>query len=220
MNRWSVLAQSLVVLLLTIAPAPGITAGQEGPWKPLFNGRDLTGWEHVGPGKFVVEDGLLKTDGGMGLLWYTREAFGNVAIRVVYRNPGGANSGVFIRIPEKPTEPWMPVNRGYEVQIDDRADDYHVTGVLYSLTRALAKPARPDDWNTMEIALDDDHTTVHINGVQVTDYREGQTVPPKKERWEPDRGPRPGIGYIGLQNHSAKNIVFFREVSVRPLRRQ
>jgi hypothetical protein len=72
----------------------------------------------------------------------------------------------------------------------------------------------------MEIALDDDHTTVHINGVQVTDYREGQTVPPKKERWEPDRGPRPGIGYIGLQNHSAKNIVFFREVSVRPLRRQ
>ena len=40
----------------------------------------------------------------------------------MYRAPddnGGGNSGVFIRIPEKPTEPWMPVNRGYEVQIND-----------------------------------------------------------------------------------------------------
>ena len=27
------------------------------------------------------------------------------------------NSGVYIRIPEKPTEPWMPVNKGNEVQI-------------------------------------------------------------------------------------------------------
>src|SRR4051812_46158550 len=89
-------------------------------WTPLFNGRDMEGWEHVGPGRFVIEDGVLKTDGGMGLLWYTRETFGDAVLRIVYRNPGGKNSGVFIRIPEKPTEPWMPVHRGYEVQIDDR----------------------------------------------------------------------------------------------------
>lgn len=37
--------------------------------RALFNGRNLDGWEHVGPGSFVVEDGLLKTRGGMGLLW-------------------------------------------------------------------------------------------------------------------------------------------------------
>jgi hypothetical protein len=154
----------------------------------------------------------------MGLLWYTRETFGNVVIRVSYRNPGGSNSGVFIRVPEKPAEPWMPVNRGYEVQIDDRADEYHATGVLYSLTRATARPAHADEWNTMEITLDNGRTTVAINGVQVTDYREGQSVPPKKDDWEPDRGPRPLAGYIGLQNHSNEDIVFFREVSVQPLR--
>lgn len=50
-----------------------LTEGQSDEWKQLFNGRDLTGWEHVGPGGFVVEDGLLKTEGGMGLLWYTPE---------------------------------------------------------------------------------------------------------------------------------------------------
>jgi hypothetical protein len=154
----------------------------------------------------------------MGLLWYTRQRFGDVVIRIVYRNPGGANSGVFIRIPEAPAEPWMPVHRGYEVQIDDRVDEYHRTGVLYSLTRALARPGQPDDWNTLEITLDGDRTLVHVNGVQVTDYREGQPVPPKKETWEPDRGPRPLVGYIGLQNHDDRDTVFFREVSVRPVK--
>ncbi len=189
----------------------------EPSWTPLFNGRDLAGWEHVGPGGFVVEDGALKTDGGMGLLWYAQSKLEDVVVRVVYCNPGGVNSGVFIRIPEKPTEPWMPVNRGYEVQIDDRGDDYHVTGVLYSLTKAAAKPARPGEWNTMEISLDGDRTVVQVNGVGVTDYREGQPVPDKKEQWEPDRGPRPRAGYIGLQNHDAQDVVYFRDVSIRPL---
>src|SRR5262245_45246349 len=90
---------------------------------PLFNGRDLTGWDHVGPGRFVVEDGVLKSEGGMGLLWYTPRKISNAVIRVVYKTSGRrGNSGVFIRIPERPTEPWMPVNRGYEVQIDNAAD--------------------------------------------------------------------------------------------------
>jgi hypothetical protein len=70
----------------------------------------------------------------------------------------------------------------------------------------------------MEITLDRDRTIVAINGAQITDYREGQPVPPKKEEWEPERGPRPLSGYIGLQNHSDEDIVYFREVSVRPLR--
>ena len=191
---------------------------QQAVWTPLFNGQDLSGWEHVGSGEFVLEEGELKTVGGIGLLWYTREPFGNVVIRVVYRNPGGANSGVFIRIPERPTEPRMPINRGYEVQIDDRADEYHMTGALYALTRPAAKPARADEWNTMDITLDEDRTTVVLNGVQVTDYREGDPVPSKEETRGGDRGPRPLSGYIGLQNHGDDDTVFFREVSVRPLR--
>lgn len=160
---------------------------------------------------------MLKTRGDMGLLWYTPEKFGDCLIRVDYRNPGGANSGVFIRIPERPTEPWMPINRGYEVQIADDGDDYHVTGVIYSLTRAAARPLRPDAWNTMEIILNGDRTIVRVNDVLVTDYTEGQAVPPKKESWEPERGPRPLSGFIGLQNHGPKDTVFFREISVRPL---
>ena len=198
-----------------------------GKWRQLFNGKDLTGWKHVGPGSQYVEDGLIKSEGGMGLLYWTGEKFGNCKIRVVYRmRDTNDNSGVFIRIPIKPREEWMPVNYGYEVQIDDQPelsneDEYHCTGTLYSLTKPLAKTGKPGpEWNTMEITLDGLRTIVVLNGVKVTDYKEGDTVPPRKFDFEPFRGSRPEYGYIGLQNHSGKDVVFFKEVSVILLKKK
>jgi len=186
-------------------------------WRPLFNGKDLDGWAHVGPGRFVVEDGVLRTEGGMGLLWYTREKFADTTLRIVYRAPkpeDAGNSGVFIRIPEKPTEPWMPVNKGYEVQIDESDDDLHRTGVLYSFTKARGRPTLRE-WNTMEITLDGDRTVVVVNGVTITDFREGDAVPARSKPYEPELGVRPISGYIGLQNHDDHDVVLFREISVR-----
>ncbi|MBS1850787.1 MAG: DUF1080 domain-containing protein [Acidobacteria bacterium] len=188
--------------------------------RQLFNRRDLDGWQQAGPGSFVVKDGLMKTEGGMGLLWYTREKIGNARIRVVFKlTSKEADSGVFIRIPEKPSEPWMPVNRGYEVEIGDWPDDYSCTGVLYTFSKALARPLKPmGEWNTMDIVIDGPHTVVYLNKVKVTDFREGQPVPAKHPgSIDPDRGPRPDSGYIGLQNHPGSEV-YFKEVSVRPLR--
>lgn len=204
-----------LTLCALILLASAVSAEEQ--WKPLFNGKNLDGWKHVGPGSFAVDDGQLKTEGGMGLLYFEKQAFENVVLRIIYKNPGGKNGGVFIRIPEKPTEPWMPVNKGYEVQIDDRGDDYHRTGVLYSLTKARSKPSKPDEWNTMEITLAGDRTVIRINDQTVTDYTEGQPVPKKKIWYEPERGRRPTKGYIGLQNHGKDEVIYFKEVSVRPL---
>ena len=187
----------------------------------LFNGKNLDGWEHVGPGAFVVEEGMLKTEGGMGLLWYSREKIGDATLRVVFKLTGKeSDSGVFIRIPEKPTEPWMPVNRGYEVEIGDWPDDYSCTGVLYTFTKALARPIRPlGEWNTMEITMEGPHIVVHLNGVKVTDFSEGQPVPLKHAgSVDPDRGPRPYSGYVGLQNHPGSPI-YFKDVTLHPLAR-
>jgi len=164
---------------------------------------------------------MLKTDGGMGLLWYSREKIGDATLRVVFKLTGKeSDSGVFIRIPEKPTEPWMPVNRGYEVEIGDWPDDYSCTGVLYTFTKALARPIKPlGEWNTMEITMDGPHIVVHLNGVKVTDFTEGQPVPPKHPgSVDPDRGPRPESGYIGLQNHPG-SPTYFKEVTLYPLAR-
>lgn len=54
-------------------------------WRQLFNGKDLTGWKHVGKGSMSVENGLIRGLGGMGLLYRTGEKFGNCTLRVVYR---------------------------------------------------------------------------------------------------------------------------------------
>ena len=188
----------------------------------LFNGKNLDGWKHVGPGSMVVEEGMMKTEGGMGLLWYSREKVGNATLRVVFKLTGKeSDSGVFIRIPERPTEPWMPVNRGYEVEIGDWPDDYSCTGVLYTFTKALARPIRAlGEWNTMEITMDGPRTVVSLNGTKVTDFTEGQPVPSKHAgSIDPDRGPRPDSGYIGLQNHPG-SPVYFKEVTASPLVRR
>ncbi len=224
----------LVLLAFVLLLALPLLA-QDG-WIQLFNGKNLDGWRHVGPGNMTVENGLMRTHGGMGLLYWTAGPVGNCTIRVIYKmRDDNDNSGVFIRIPIEPREPWMPVHYGYEVQIDNHPetsgeDEYHVTGTLYSLTKPLAKPGKPGpEWNTMEITLDGPHTIVILNGVKVTDYTEGDPVPPRKFWFEGTRGPRPSFGWIGLQNHGdydeAKgkytnedgDVVFFKEVAMKPL---
>jgi hypothetical protein len=216
-NRGARVAPWVAMLAATCAMTASADDAAKTEWKQLFNGKSLDGWKHVGPGEFVVENGALKSSGGMGLLYYPGEKFGNAVIRVVYKLKGDSNSGVFIRIPERPTEPWMPVNKGYEVQIDDSDDDWHRTGVLYSFTKTLAQP-KTGEWNTMEIAIEDERTVVTVNGTKVTDFKEGSTVPEKKAKSEPDRGKRAPGGYIGLQNHNDADVVYFKEVSVKKLK--
>jgi hypothetical protein len=186
-------------------------------FKPLFNGKDLTGWVMVGPGRFVIEDGLMKTEGGMGLLYWSRGKFGNATLRVVYRTASArGNSGVFIRLPEPPPDPWYGVHNGYEVQIDAAGDDWHCTGALYSLSKVSKRTQKPPgEWNTMDIVLDGQKTIVLLNGEKVNEFEGSQPVPPRKMWYEPVRGPRPDAGYIGLQNHDARSAVYFREVSVK-----
>ena len=216
---------TLVTVLLMAGMLPSAQA-QTGEWKQLFDGKDLVGWKHVGPGEMTVEDGLIRTHGGMGLLYWTGGTLGDCVIRVVFKmRDQNDNSGVYIRIPIEPREAWMPVHYGYEVQIDNepeksKEDEYHVTGTLYSLTKPLARPGKPGpEWNTMEITLDGPHTTVVVNGVKVTEFTEGDPVPAKKFPFEPERGPRPQEGYLGLQNHSENDVVFFKEVALKMLKK-
>ena len=193
-------------------------------WIQLFNGKNLDGWKHVGTGSMLVTDGLMQTQGGMGLQYYAGNKFGNCKIRVVFKmKTFNDNSGVFIRIPIEPLEPWMPVFYGYEVQIDNHPetsneDEYHISGTLYSLTKPMSKPGKPGpQWNTMEITLDGPRTVVVLNGDTVTDYTEGQPTTVRKFDFEPYRGLRPNEGYIGLQNESDHSVVYFKEIAVQAL---
>jgi hypothetical protein len=211
---------------------PGTGESEESPaeavidtsWQDLFNGTDLTGWKHVGDGYMTIEDGIIQTHGGMGLLYWTAEKLGNCEIHVEWRmEKENSNSGVFTRIPIEPREAWMPVYYGHEIQVDNHPelsgeDEYHSTGRIYALTKPLAIAWKPGpEWNSFNIILDGPRTIVYLNGVKVTDYTEGDPIPERKFDFEPFPGPRPDSGYFGLQNHGEHDVVFYRKVAIRRL---
>lgn len=212
----------LLVSLLYLCP---LLAGAD---RQLFNGKDLNGWARIPrhenpppnqqPG-FEVQNGMLVAIPAAPEddLWFTGEKIGNATLRVVYKvSAKNANSGVFIRIPEKPKSEDDAINKGIEVQIDESGDDYHCSGVLYSMTQAKARPYKPaGEWNTLEITLKGQRTTVMLNGVLVTDYDGAAPVPAKKSQYEPERGPRPDTGYIAIQHHGGAASVTFKEISLR-----
>jgi hypothetical protein len=116
--------------------------------------------------------------------------------------------------------PWYAVHHGYEIQICDDADPYHRTGAVYSLAKAAAAPKKQaDEWRSMIITLRGDVTLVDIDGRRVTTFDPADKDVPRQGKWfEPKREPgRPEVGYIGLQNHDPGDVVWFKEVSVRPL---
>lgn len=198
--------------------------GKASAGKALFDGKSLDGWEHIGPGRFVLEDGLLKTEGGMGLLWYKRQKFGDCVLRVVYKTTRQEdNAGVYVRIAEPPKDPWYAVHHGYEIQIADAqsGSPYRVSGAVYSFAKATARPTKPaGEWNALEITLRGDRIATSLNGVRVADFDPADPVPelsPRGGMGDPEPGPRPNAGYIGLQNHDENCVVYFKEVSVRPL---
>ena len=213
-RRWNVVA------LLTLTLRLGSPASAQ-DWQPLFDGKTLDGWEHVGPGRFVVQGGQLRTEGGMGLLWYSREKLGDCVLRVVYKTgTARSNSGVYVRIAGRPADPWYAVHHGFEVQIADGGKSSRGTGSIYTFAEAKAQPGKPLEWNTLEVTLRGKRISTVINGTPVAEFDSSELKPDAEERsgeGNPARGPRPEKGYIGLQNHDKDSVVYFREVSVRPL---
>jgi hypothetical protein len=120
---------------------------------------------------------------------------------------------------EREEGPWFAVHRGYEVQIQDTSDSFHCTGAIYSLAPSAAVAKKAGEWRTMIITLAGNQVSVDLDGQRVTSFDpRSPDVPPQKEWYEPKREPkRPEAGYIGLQNHDPGDIVWFKEVSVRPL---
>jgi hypothetical protein len=118
---------------------------------------------------------------------------------------------------------WYPVNHGYEVQICEEGDSYHRTGAVYSLAKTEYVPQKqPAEWKTMVITLQGNLVLVDIDGKRVTAFDPDSPDVPKDRKWfEPKRErKRPHAGYLGLQNHDPGDVVWFREVSVRPKKKE
>jgi choline dehydrogenase-like flavoprotein len=174
----------------------------------LFDGATLNGWTQAGPGSFVVDNGTLRSQGGLGLLWYSVAQFRDFELSVDWRiTQTGDNSGVFIRFPDPIGDPFNAVREGYEVQIDDLANPdgamIHQTGAIYDVQPPLVLASKPPgQWNTYVIRVVGQTYNVTLNGQPVIVNFEGN---------------RSRRGFIGLQNHLPKDVVFFRNVIVTPL---
>jgi hypothetical protein len=116
--------------------------------------------------------------------------------------------------------PWYAVHRGFEVQICDEPDEYHRTGAVYSLAKAAPVPnPKATDWKTMVITLKGNLVMVEVDGKRLTTFdSEGKDTRAERKWYEPKTEfKRPASGYIGLQTHDPGDVVYFKEVSVRPL---
>lgn len=187
------------------------------------------GWNHYGPGWFTLdhESGILASHGGMGLLWYSAEMFGDFVLRLEFMTSvPESNSGVFLRVPEMVTSDEY-IFHSFEIQIHDTAPEaIHQTGAVYDAeapsTTAIQhtggvfdaeapeghREHPPGQWHEMEISFVGDLITVILNGEKVIDWH---AEPRGKIRDFADRG------YIGLQNHDWDTSVYFRNIRVKQL---
>jgi 3-keto-disaccharide hydrolase len=176
----------------------------------LFNGQSIDGLHMAGAGKFVpIEyDKSLQSEGGMGLLWYTKKKYKDFALKIDWKvNRRNDNSGVFIRFSNPDNDPWIAVNTGYEVQIDDLAmpdgNPLHKTVAIYNFAAPLNPRSKPvDEWNTFEIKTTNQKYSVMLNGEKVIPEFTGNRLTE---------------GYIGIQNHDADSHVSFKNIRIKEI---
>ena len=174
------------------------------------SGYEKYGWNHYGPGYFECDPktGILKGQGGMGLLWYPKKVKDFVLECDFKCSTPTTNSGIFLRVPS------MPVSDDYiyhalEIQIDDTSTGIHHTGAAYDIEAPKVLASRPaGDWNHIRIEFKGMHLKVDLNGKTVLnwDARPGGKVK--------DLSPE---GFIGLQNHDSQSPPFFRNVYLKEL---
>lgn len=172
----------------------------------------LDGWKHQGPGGFTLDStaGVLRSYGGMGLLWYTVKEYGDFTLELDFKcSDSTTNSGVFLRVPGEPTSDEY-IYHSFEIQIDDAGGEgIHRTGAVYDAQAPSDTASRkPGEWNHFAITFRGSHITVVLNDKKVVDW---DAEPRGKVR---DFAPR---GYIGLQNHDDRSPVEFRNIVVREI---
>lgn len=188
--------------------APEITDKEDGLWKrgkqvEIFNGKDLTGFHAMVPGKelgWQVKAGLLANIAGANNL-VSDQKFWNFELHAVFRLGKDSNSGLGLR-------------GRYEVQILEdfgKPADIHGMGALYG-RKVPTKNAglAPGAWQTIDVRLVGRTVTVVVNDERVIERFEipGLTAIAN----DPDED-QPG--FLAIQgDHGA---IEFRKLTITPL---
>ena len=181
--------------------------------KPIFNGKDLTGWreDFQGGSKFTVTDaGDLNVRDGKGQL-ETDGKYGDFVLQLeCISHSEDLNSGIFFRC-----IPGEKMN-GYESQIHngfidgDRTKPKDCgTGGIFRRQNARRVVADDQKWFHKTIIADRSHMAVWVNGFQVSDWTDDR---------QPDANPRRGLrteaGTIQIQGHDPTTNLSFRNLRI------
>jgi len=221
---------SLAALLLSAALCHSAEEGFE----PIFNGKDLTGWQGIGgdTSSYYAEDGqLICKETGKVHIFTVRE-FTNFVLRFDIKMDPGGNNGVGVRTKVSK----QPHIEGNEIQVLD--DSYHARGIpregkdpkdwvplkdyqhhgsIYGVVPAKPGHLKPaGEWNQEEIACEGRRLKVTLNGTVIVDADLDKVKPI-------DGHEHPGLyyvgGHIGLHahgNYGAK--VYFKNMRVKELK--
>jgi hypothetical protein len=186
-------------------------------FKPVFNGKDFTGWK--GPVEnYEVKDDAIVCKKGKGGTIFTEEEFGNFIVRLEFKLPAGGNNGLAIRYPAKGN----PAYAGMcELQVLDsehpkysRLDKRQYHGSAYGMAAAKRGFLRPEgEWNYQQVTVKGPTIKVELNGhvildtdlSAVTEYMANSPHPGKDLK----------RGHFGFAGHS--DPVQFRAISIKSL---
>jgi hypothetical protein len=180
-----------------------------GGFRPLFNGKDLTGWKQLpkGKAKWEAKDGVLTGKGDIGHLFYFTSNYENFRLRVEARINGGGSGGVYFRQPFGPSKGKGYPSTGFSVRISSTSGTTPQTGTLYFDNREVVKvtdsAVRPNEWFALDIVADGPHVVVRVNGTTTADYVHAE--------------PRAPAGQIALGVNDADSAIAFRMVEIEEL---
>ncbi|MBN1846238.1 MAG: DUF1080 domain-containing protein [Sedimentisphaerales bacterium] len=187
-------------------------------FKPLFNGRDLTGWQGDTQG-YLVQDGTLVCKPGGNL--YTQDEFDNFVFQFEFKLTPGANNGLGIRAPIGGDAAYNAM----EIQILDDSSPkysnlqpYQFHGSIYGVVPAQRGHLLPvGQWNVEEVIAVGPHITVNLNGHTIVDADIQKESTPETM----DHREHPGLlrprGHICFCGHG--DVLEFRQIRICPLER-
>lgn len=181
--------------------------------KPIFNGRDLTGWKEYPEmqSRFTVTDaGELNVKNGRGQL-ETEGQYGDFVLQLDCRSNGESlNSGIFFRC-----MPGLEM-MGYESQIQNGFRDGDRTkpedcgtGGIFRRIDARRVVANDHEWFRKTLIAHGPRVAVWVNGYQVTDWSDQ-----RKPHENPRKGQRIAPGTLMIQGHDETTDLDFRRIEI------
>ncbi len=174
-----------------------------------YRGYSKHGWNHYGPGYFELDErtGVLKGQGGMGLLWYAARKYKDFILELDYKCADKfTNSGVFLRVPAIPVSDDY-IYHSFEIQINPAGEGIHKTGAAYDAEAPMKDASHPaGEWNHFKISFIGKRIKVELNNILVLDWEAESRGKVKDFADE---------GYIGLQNHDSRSPVYFKNIYIK-----